>query len=138
MEFQLGDHKYTVGKLDARTQFQIVRRLAPVLSELVPALKTKGNAQDFEALVPLAGAIAKLSDEDADYCLFGLLKVVYRDQGNGLGTGPVCTGTSLMYQDIDMQKMLQLAWKSMSFNMSGFFVGLPSASKEDSQKASVK
>jgi len=136
MEFELSEKRYSVGKLDARTQFHIVRRLAPVLSELAPALKNKGN--DLEALVPLTGAIAKLTDEDADYCLFGLLKVVYRFQGQGLGTGPVCTGNSLMYDDIDMSVMLQLAWKSLSYNMSGFFVGLPSALKDEVQKASAK
>lgn len=136
MEFELSGNKYIVGKLDARLQFHIIRRLAPVLSELAPALKNKNVGA--EALVPLTGAIAKLSDEDADYCLFGLLKAVNRFQGQGLGTGPVATGNTLMYNDIDVPTMLQLAWKSMSFNMSGFFAGLPSDLKEAVQTASVK
>jgi len=138
MEFELAGKKYKVGKIDARLQFHIVRRLAPVLSELAPALRAKkdGDGDGIQALVPLAGAIAKLSDEDADYCIFGLLKAVYRDQGQGLGSGPVSTGTSLMYDDITMPIMLQLAWKSLSFNMSGFFDALPSDLKEAAQKAS--
>lgn len=136
METELDGHTYRVGKLDARAQFHIVRRLAPVLGELAPALQ--GGQGGFAALPAIAGAVAKLSDTDADYCIFGLLKVVSRKQPNGLGWGPVSTGELLMYDDIDMTKMLKLAWEALSFNMSGFFVGLPADLKDAAQKVSAK
>lgn len=136
MEFELDGITYRVGKLDARAQFHIVRRLAPVLGELAPSMQ--GGKSGIDALPAIASAIAKLSDTDADYCIFGLLKVVSRKQPQGLGWGPVSTGELLMYDDIDMTKMLKLAWQSVSFNMSGFFAAMPSALKDATQKASAQ
>lgn len=132
MELELDGHTYRVGKLDARAQFHIVRRLAPVLAELAPALQ--GGKGGLDALPPIATAVAKLSDADADYCIFGLLKVVSRKQPNGLGWGPVATENLLMYDDIGMTQMLKLAWEALTFNMSGFFAALPSDLKEAAQK----
>lgn len=132
MELELDGHTYRVGKLDARAQFHIVRRLAPVLGELAPALQ--GGKGGLDALPPIATAVAKLSDADADYCIFGLLKVVSRKQPNGLGWGPVSTENLLMYDDIGMTQMLKLAWEALTFNMSGFFAALPSDLKEAAQK----
>ncbi len=131
MEFELEGRNYRANKIDARTQFHIVRRLAPVLGEIAPALQGKGG---LDALPPLANAVAKLTDSDADYVIFGLLKAVVRKQDQGLGWGPVATGEQLMYDDITMPLMLKLAWQSFSFNMSGFFAALPSDLKEAAQK----
>jgi hypothetical protein len=135
MEFELAGQSYRAGKIDARAQFHIVRRLAPVLGELAPAA-AGGKMGGLDAIPPLANAIAKLSDADADYCLFGLLAVVTRKQPQGTGWGPVTAGNALMYDDIDMVGMLQLAWKALEFNMSGFFAALPSDLKEAARKAS--
>lgn len=131
MEFELEGRTYRANKIDARTQFHIVRRLAPVLGEIAPAMQGKGG---LDALPPLANAVAKLTDSDADYIIFGLLKAVVRKQDHGLGWGPVATGEQLMYDDITMPLMLKLAWQSFSFNMSGFFAALPSDLKEAPQK----
>lgn len=133
MELELDGHTYRIGKLDARAQFHIVRRLAPVLGELAPALQ--GGKGGLDALPLIATAVAKLSDADADYCIFGLLKVVRRKQPNGLGWGPVATENLLMYDDIGMTQMLKLAWEALTFNMSGFFAALPSDLKDAAQKA---
>lgn len=149
MEFELEGRTYRVGKIDARAQFHIVRRLAPILGELAGALKGRTAGPEvskddpefktkaaMEVMPPIAGALAKLSDADADYVIFGLLKVVLRKQDQGLGWGPVSTGEQLMYDDITMPTMLKLAWKALSFNMSGFFNALPSDLKEAALKAS--
>lgn len=136
MEFELNEQTYSVGKIDARAQFHIIRRLAPVIGEIAPSAAS-GKMSGLDALPPLANAIAKLSDDDADYCLFGLLKVIKRKQGQGLGFGPVCTGNAIMYDDIDMAAMLQLAWKALEFNLSGFFAALPSGLKEATQKVNA-
>jgi hypothetical protein len=135
MEFELEGQTYRANKIDARAQFHIVRRLAPVIGELAPALQNGKGGMD--ALPPLANAIAKLPDSDADYCLFGLLASLSRKQPQGLGWAPVCTGTSLMYDDISMVSMLKLAWQALQFNMSGFFAGLPSDLQEAALKANA-
>lgn len=137
MDFELNGQTYRAGTIDARTQFHIVRRLAPVFGELVPAMR--GGAKDgLDALPAIAGALAKLSDADADYCIFGLLKAVTRKQAQGLGWGPVSVGETLMYDDITMSLMLQLAWQTFSVNLSGFFDALPSDLKEAAQVASAR
>lgn len=136
MEFETEGRTYRVNKIDARSQFHIVRRLAPVLGQIAPAVQ--GGKGGMDALPALADAIAKLSDDDADYVLFGLLKVISRKQDQGLGWGPVATGTVLMYDDITMPTMLKLAWQALSHNMSGFFAALPSDLKEAAQKASAQ
>jgi hypothetical protein len=136
MEFEIKGQTYKATKMDARAQFHIVRRLAPVLGELAPAAAS-GKVQGLDALPPLANAIAKLTDADADYCLFGLLAVISRKQPQGMGWSPVCTTNLMMYDDIDMVVMLQLAWKALEFNMSGFFAALPLDLKEATQKVSV-
>lgn len=126
MDFDVNGRTYRAGTIDARTQFHIVRRLGPVLSELVPVVQA-GNMDGLAALPALAGALAKISDADADYCLFGLLKAVSRKQDQGLGWGPVCSGTTLLYDDITMPLMLQLAWQAFQQNLSSFFAAFPSA-----------
>lgn len=134
MEFKVNGIEYRAGRIDARKQFHIVRRLAPVLSELAPAAgkPTAG----VEVLTPLANAIAKLTDSDADYVIFGLLDCVKRKQDAGLGWAAVNTGTQLMFEDIDMPVMLQLAWQALKVNLSGFFSALPSDLKEALQSRS--
>jgi hypothetical protein len=135
MEIEFDGKTYRIGKIDARAQFHIIRRLAPILGDLVPAVKTNGGG---DALQAITGALAKLSDADADYCIFGLLKAVSRKQPNDIGWGAVTTGESLMYDDMTMPMMLQLSWQVLKFNMSGFFAGLPAGLKEAFQKASDK
>lgn len=154
MEFQIDGVTYRVGKIDARSQFHIVRRLAPILGQLAPAFQGKASLQAttapaegeekkekareaiLDVLPHIADAIASLSDADADYVIFGLLKVITRKQDQGLGWGPVATdGYQLMYMDISMPTMLKLAAKSLQFNMSGFFSALPSDLKEAVLKA---
>jgi len=129
MEHTIGEHTYRVGRIDALKQFHIVRRLGPIFGELAPALRgATGNAEaDVLTAVPaVMGAFAKLSDDDMNYCLFGLLAVVERKQPTGLGWGPVSTGHVLAYSDIAMTQMLQLAWVCLQQNLSGFFAALPS------------
>ena len=116
MDFQINGIDYKAGKLHAKQQFHIVRRLAPILSGVVG----KGEA---EVLSGIAEAIASLNDADADFVLFGLLACVERKDPTG-GWAKVSVGESLMYQDIDLVVMLQIAAKAFEGNFSGFFQGL--------------
>lgn len=130
MDVQVNGQTYRIGTMNAREQFHIVRRMLPLVGELLPVIKA-GQGSDLKALglevlPPLAAALAKLTDADADYCLFGLLKAVQRQQPNGMGWGPVCTGALLMYADISLPAMLQLAGHAFTANMAGFFDALPS------------
>jgi hypothetical protein len=123
-EFEINGVQYSASKIGAREQFHIVRRLAPVLGEIIPAVQSGDTAN---GLPKAATAISGLSDSDADYVLFGLLQSVKRKQAQGLGWSPVSTGNQLMFEDIDMGVMLRLAWEALLYNVGGFFPVAPSA-----------
>lgn len=124
MEFELKGVGYRVQKLDARRQFHIMRRLSPMLAELAAAVQADAGLEN--ALAPLANALASLTDADADYCLFGLLQSVQRKQ-NGTWS-KVAVENNLMFADLEMQAMLQIAFKAFQFNFADFFQSLPQAS----------
>jgi hypothetical protein len=136
MDYNLNGIEYKIIKLDARSQFHIIRRLAPVLAGLAPS--SSEETTEMDTLQSLMSAISGLSDDDSDYCVFGLLKAVSRKESNGLGYSPIVKNNSLMYQDIDMKGMLTLAWQVFSFNMSDFLAELPSDLKEVAQSAKAQ
>lgn len=118
-------NEYKAGKIDARKQFHIVRRLAPVMSGVAPVASADGDV--FSAL---ANAMAALSDDDADYVLFGLLDCMTRKQASGLGWAKVTAGKSLMFDDISMSAMLKIAFIAFEENMQDFFAVVRSALSE--------
>lgn len=138
----LNGQEYKFEKISPLAQFHIVRRLAPVLGELLSAVgptfkggKSEMKQEDMmKALGPITVAISKLSDEDSEYVLFGLLKGVSRKQIGG-GWAKVSVETSLMFQDIDMKIMFQLAMKSFMVNLGGFIDALPSGLIEGALQA---
>src|SRR3954454_7791875 len=94
-EFRIGDHQYrTRGKMNARAQFHVARRLAPAVSQLAtlaPPLQSAAEGGDGLAVEmfarPLTDALAKMSDTDCDYVLDHCLGIVQRLQGgNGAAT----------------------------------------------------
>lgn len=138
--FEFGGRKFQLRKIDAFRQFHVVRRIGPILSELLPVLKA-GQAfnlerateeQKLDALAKFATPImlgfSKLSDADADYVLFRLLAAVEMQQSAG-NWAPVATDTMLMIQDLELPAMLQLAGRAFMYNLSGFFAVLPQQSR---------
>lgn len=120
MEFDIEGHTYRANKMPAREQFHITRRLLPVISALA------GSKQDESIMLDqLVSAIGKMSDTEADYVLFGILKHVERKVGQGMGWSKVSTETALMYDDITMPAMMQIAFRCFKHNMGGFMDALP-------------
>lgn len=141
---------YAFNKINALAQFNVVRRLAPVIGELIGALSSsvdlkklqenkESKAEDFDFekiaknLGPVLTALAKIPDEDVQYCIKELLKGVQRKQLGGAMANVVSTvGNQIMFQDIeqDLSLMLGLAGKSLMVNLGGFINALPSGLKE--------
>lgn len=141
-DFEIGGKKFKLNKIDAFRQFHIVRRLAPLLGELVPAiaqisqqLKSGGGDQSEEAKLaqvaliaaPLMHGLSKLTDVDADKVLFGLLSSVEMQQEAG-NWARVATDSNLMFQNLELPLMLQVAGRAFMYNLSSFFSGLPRVS----------
>ncbi len=136
-DFQIGGRDFKLNKLDAFKQFHIVRRIGPLLSDLLPAMKGAQKLKNVEALsedekldqmAKLAGPImlglSKLSDADADLVLFGLLSSVEMKQSQG-NWAKVSTNSMLMLQDLELPVLLQIAGRAFMYNLSGFFGALP-------------
>ncbi len=141
-DFSIGDKQFKVRKLDAIKQFHILRRISPILEELLPALggisKSAKNIdslnedEKFDVIAKFVGPIMKglsqLSDEDANLVLFGLLSAVEIQQQPAGNWTSVVVGSSLMIQNLELPALMQLASQAFMFNLSGFFSALPQAS----------
>lgn len=124
---EVGGQKYRIGRIDARKQFHVARRLAPLLAGMgESALADKAGG--FAAMVgPLTTALSSMSDEDVDYVLDACLYVCQRIQPNGQGAPVIARSGGMMFEDIDMGQMIQLAVKVIQENLGGFFPGAAAA-----------
>lgn len=138
-DFTIKNKNYRAHKLSPFKQFHIVRRIGPILSDLAPvAMKYMGDqksgnlseSQAFEAITPIMNGLSKLSDADADYVMMGLLSGVQLQQEPSKMWAHLVSGDKLMFADLDLQEMIQIAGRSFAFNLSGFFTALPSASAD--------
>lgn len=139
-EFEIGGKKFQLNKVNAIKQFHIVRRMAPILTKMVPSIgkikdneKSKTELSDGEKLehiaevaIPFMDGFAKLSDADSEIVLYGLLSCVQVQQAGNWAW--VVVNSNLMFDDLDLPTMLQIAYKSFMFNLSGFFRVLPQVS----------
>lgn len=116
MDFSVNGVNYKAGKLPAMKQFHIVRRCAPLLA---------GISDKDKVLESIFNGLGNLKDEDSEYILFGLLACVQRDRSPH-GWANICTGSSLMFDDIDLFAMMQIATKAFQENFAGFLSALPS------------
>jgi hypothetical protein len=124
---EVGGQTYRIGRIDARKQFHVARRLAPLLAGLGEAsFKDDGDGM-AKFLGPLTEALSHMSDEDVDYVLDVCLSVCQRVQANGQGA-PIMSRGGMMFNDIDMGQMVQLTVKVIQENMSGFFPGAAAGS----------
>lgn len=138
-DFEIAGKKFKLHKIDAFKQFHIVRRLTPILSELLPimgliqkASKTLESASESEKLqefgkiaAPIMTGLSKLSDEDANKVLFGLLSGVEIQQSQGWAK--IATDAGLMIE-LDLPILMQAAGRAFMYNLSGFFTVLPQVS----------
>jgi hypothetical protein len=128
-EFTIGSHDFRANPLAPKRAFHVARRIAPViggLKDLIPLLLGKGiDLDDMEGvaaiLEPIAQAMAKLPEDDADYILEHCLEVVQVKVEGGRGWAPIQTGGALMYEWLTMPMMLQIAWTVLQQNLTSFF-----------------
>jgi hypothetical protein len=138
--FSIGDKEFQLSKINAFKQFHIVRRVAPILADLLPAMKSVQKVSDSKALTedqkldqfaeiaaPLMNGLSKLSDADSELVLYGLLNAVEVKQTSG-NWARVASGSSLMIQDMELPMLLQIAGRAFMYNLAGFFAGLPKSS----------
>ncbi len=116
-EFEVDGHTYRSKKMAARTQFHVMRRMAPILAPLQAVASGDMNG----SLVALAEAIGSLSDEASDYVLDRCLEVVERKQGEAGWAKVKLDGGPSMFADIDLMALLQIAANVLRDNYAALF-----------------
>jgi len=140
-EFEVAGHRYASRKLDAFTQFHVVRKLAPAVAPLVSAAQpmlaayvaakasgegAAGSLADVGALLdnlePLLKVLADLPADDCDFVLGTCLSAVTRADDKGGGWSPVWNAAAkrMMFDDIDMPSMLAIAGHVIKADLAGF------------------
>lgn len=140
-DFQVNGISFKLNKIDAIKQFHIVRRIAPILADLLPAMgevaklnkpeSVMSESEKFDQIAkmatPIMSGLSKLSDQDSNKVLYGLLSSVEMQQSSG-GWAWVANDSAIMFQDLELPTLFQLAGRAFVYNMAGFFKLLPSAS----------
>ena len=143
-DFEINGRKFKLNKINALIQFHIVRRIGPLLTDLmtvlgqiksknVDGLDEEAKLQEFARIAnPIMLGLSKLSDADSEYVLFRLLSAVeiHQDQFN-IWTKVATPDNGIVMQDLEFPILIQAATRSLMFNLKGFFSLLP-------QKASGK
>lgn len=132
-ELDLNGHRYSIGKLSAKQQFHVSRRIAPIVPTLIPvfvrlAAGSRGITEDpggmADVLQPLADGLAAMKDEDADYVLDTCMQAVQRRQEHGWTAVWSASQRVPMFQDIDLSVMLPLALRVIVGSLGPFIQGL--------------
>ena len=126
--FTVKDNEYSAGKLDAKRQFHIIRRLLPFMESFVQEghFSDGFNEASIGAFLKMAGTIP---DEQLDYVIDHCISVVKRKDGDrwaAVSTPLPNGGRALQYGDIDMTAMLIIVFNVLKRNLAGFFDALPS------------
>lgn len=151
-EAQIGGHSYRFGRLNAKQQLHVARRLAStplqfLLGDQAGSVSTVMrdraeaagmNADDINTALPRLlptlslRALGDLSENDCDYVVNTCLAVIQRQSGSN-GTQAwadvMNKNTGLvMFQDIGLSDMLELTVHVLRENLGSFFDASPSAS----------
>lgn len=127
-DFEVGGNKYKTTRMNARVQFHVMRRMAPLFEAFSAA--SEGGTLDPKKLVkPALNALSSMKDEDCDYVLDACLACAQRQSSAGVGWSPVFVkGGGMMFQDLDMMAMMQIASNVVAESFESFFLALPSTS----------
>ncbi len=116
---EVGGHTYRIGRMPAREQFHVVRRLGPAIMGFLASAVAKGGIAG--AIGPIIDHLSKMSDEDSDYVLDHCMGVVSRAQPNGEWAKVRAPNGALMFQDIELPQLINLTRAVLTENLRGFF-----------------
>jgi hypothetical protein len=146
MDFEIKGKQYRAAKLSVFDQLKVSRKLLPLIAKLVSDAsmlraaaqnKTASKEQLFsvlETILPkIADVLADMPDETVNSILHPCLSVVARKSDMGNWT-PVFSDGSLMFDDIDLFSMLNIAGRVVADNLGNFLPApLPARRRTSSQ-----
>lgn len=124
---EINGNEYRVGKLNAKQQFHLTRRITPILLsyqdiESASENGTRTLKHTLTAMKPLMDALAAMSDEDSDYVIDLCLSVCEIQDGQGFQR--IAVNGKFLYSHIDMSTMLQLVREVINENLGNFLTAL--------------
>lgn len=138
MEFEIDRVEYRAAKLSVFDQLKVSRKLLPVLAGVVGDLQQLRDvseagegaiAKSLESLLPkIAQVAADMSDEDVNAILHPCLAVVSRRHEKGWT--PVFRSGELMFDDIGLMALLQIAGRVVGDSLGNFLPAAPAKSAE--------
>ena len=132
-EIELSGNRYSIGRLNAKQQFHLSRRIAPIIPPLIPVYQRLARSgasleDDVDALAavlqPFMDGIAAMSDADADQVMDLCLSVVQRQQDTGWANVWNAQHGVCLFQDMDLSVVLPLAVRVIARNLGPFMLGL--------------
>ena len=119
MNLNLDSGNYvTTGKLSAKTQLKISRKLSPAIP-LVDGMLNSENADKDKKLIALF-MLARIPDEDSEAVVDTCLGLVFRRQESGLAKVQATNGT-LMFDDLTLSDLLEITASVIAENLGDFF-----------------
>ena len=131
-DLALGAQAYRVGRLSAKQQLHVFRRLGPILAAVgkpvgdmvkgygsLKAAEDSGAGNLSELLAPVMNELSRMPDADVDYIIDTCLAVCSRLEGERYA--PMMRQGVLVFQDIDMVIMVRLAIEVIKDNIGNFF-----------------
>lgn len=126
--FECGGHTYSIGKLDAMTQFHVARRIAPLMSSVLLSLALlRGGAGQDEMLMaatPGLNVLSQMTDEQSEYVIGACMSCVKRAVGDRWAPVTSTGSTRMMFEDLDVMVLLQLTAEVIKTNLGSFLQGL--------------
>ena len=140
LDFIINNIEYRVEKLDAKTQFHLSRKIAPLLPKLLPVFVSisqkdkesilSGNIEELcSVLQPFTDSLAEIPDEQASFIYDTCLQNVMRKTGKDYAK--VVSGNSSMFHDIDLDVTIQIVIKVIWYNLGSFISGLLSKASDE-------
>ena len=129
-EFLLGSNTYRIARLGAMAAFDIARTMGPVLEWMNRLLADKSDATREATVRAFCGSMGMLARKDAMEAVYACLAAVSRRQPSGWAA--VINVGNVVFDDITMPEVLELAWCVMEANgILSFFGGSPSVSRDN-------
>lgn len=127
-EFIVGQNLYRCGRMPARLQYHLHRKIFPIVVKLdqlaATAVKDKPPTM-LDVAAAIAPDLQRLSMEDANFVLDTCLSVTSRQQSHEGVTSwqPVRRGTVDMFDDMTSADFVQIQINAIRENLGNFTVG---------------
>lgn len=121
MEFTVGEYNYKTNSFfDPFESLGIARKLSPAIPLLDPIFQAENSAKDNTIIIVMA--LSRIPDTDCDQVVRKCLAKISRFESEANKYAPILSKTGeIMYQDISLKKMLDLAVKVIEENLGDFF-----------------